>query len=127
MRLLSAALAAGLSLDAVTAPAQIPAIFTNLQVQPKDIPRGQLINRMKAITGDLGVRCTYCHVGPDDLTGMDFATDEKRTKRVAREMMRMVDAINGEHLAALPPGDTARETVTCYTCHRGEAKPARRQ
>jgi tetratricopeptide (TPR) repeat protein len=55
-----------------------------------------------------------------------FNLDDKETKRVARGMLRMVNAINGEHLAA---ATAARDTpqprveVKCATCHRGATKP----
>jgi hypothetical protein len=65
-----------------------PQAFTNLKVLPKEIPRAELVATMRGFAGALGVRCTHCHVGPDDLQGMDFATDEKPAKQVARTMLR---------------------------------------
>src|SRR5215210_8043623 len=112
----------GASMSSVPS-AQIPATFSNLQVFPKDIPRGELVSAMRGITNGLGVRCTYCHVGPDDLTGMNFATDEKRTKQVARTMLRMVRSINTDFVATIPAGETPRQPVTCITCHRKSAIP----
>lgn len=127
MRLLSAALAAFLATAGVAAlaapPAQIPAEFKNLQVLRKDIPRADLVQQMRGITKALGVRCTHCHVGPDDLTGMDFATDEKPAKLAARAMLRMVGTINAEFISALPPAPEPRQAVTCMTCHQGSLKP----
>ena len=70
------------------AEAQIPQTFKNLQALPKDIPRAELVSTMRGVAGGLGVRCTHCHVGPDNLEGMDFASDEKPTKRAARLMIR---------------------------------------
>jgi tetratricopeptide (TPR) repeat protein len=117
----------GVSAAALAAPAaaQIPQTFKNLQVLPKDIPRPQLIATMRGFAGELGVRCTHCHVGPDDLQGMDFATDEKQTKQVARTMIRMMRSINTDFVSTLPASDAARQQVTCLTCHRREAKPPR--
>jgi tetratricopeptide (TPR) repeat protein len=114
-----------------TASGQIPQTFTNLQVLPKDIPRAQLVATMRGFAGALGVRCTHCHVGPDDLQGMDFATDEKRNKRIARTMLRMVRTINADFVETLPaaepvptsPQMPGRQAVTCLTCHRRESKP----
>lgn len=106
----------------VPAHAQIPATFTNLQVLPKDISRAELVTTMRDIAGALGARCTTCHVGPDNLVGMDFATDERPSKQVARAMMRMVQAINGNFIAALPAA-ADRQQVTCITCHRRSLKP----
>ena len=89
---LQSCLAAIVSTAVLASPAsaQIPQTFTNLQVLPKDIPRAQLVSTMRGFAGALGVRCTHCHVGPDDLQGMDFATDEKESKKIARTMLRMV-------------------------------------
>jgi tetratricopeptide (TPR) repeat protein len=116
------ALALALALPAASA-AQIPQTFSNLQVLPKDVPRGELVATMRGFAGALGVRCTHCHVGPDNLQGMDFATDEKPAKRVARTMLRMVRAINADYVAALPASDPPRQPVTCLTCHRRVVKP----
>jgi hypothetical protein len=112
-------------LPPLAASAQIPATFTNLQVLPKDIPRPELVMMMRGIAGGLGVRCTHCHVGPDNLVGMDFASDDKRTKLVARTMLRMVAAINGEYLSKVPAATTAAQQVTCITCHRRSTVPPR--
>jgi tetratricopeptide (TPR) repeat protein len=103
--------------------AQIPETFTNLQVLPKEIPRAELVATMRGFAGALGVRCTHCHVGPDNLEGMDFATDEKPAKRIARTMLRMVRAINADFVSTLPAADRPRQDVTCLTCHRRVVKP----
>ncbi len=103
--------------------AQIPDEFTNLKLLPKEIGKRELLGVMRDFSGDLGVRCNHCHVGPDNLQGMDFATDEKQTKKVAREMMKMVDAINAKHLAKIETDRDARVEVTCQTCHHGVDVP----
>jgi len=106
--------------------AQVPDRFKNLQVFPRDISQAELVGTMRNWTGEVGLRCHQCHEGPENLQGMDFASDAKPTKRAAREMIRMVMRINKETLAALPPGETNRSTVSCYTCHRGLSKPPAR-
>ena len=58
--------------------------------------------------------CNYCHNAPD------YTNDDKYTKRVAREMLRMTRHINTDWTAHV--GATG---VTCYTCHRGQAVPAK--
>lgn len=107
------------------AGAQIPDKFTNLQVLPKDIAKADLVMKMREIASELNLRCHNCHVGPDDLEGMDFATDEKPTKQAAREMLRMVQAVNAA-VTKLPAREEPRQTLSCYTCHRGAQRPPER-
>lgn len=104
---------------------QLPQKFTNLQVFPKDITGQNLVAAMKQFCFDLNVRCEHCHVGEgNDLSKFDFASDTKPAKVTARLMLKMVGAINDEHLKPLGPAPAAR--VTCFTCHRGATKPATR-
>ena len=115
----------GVLLGASVAFAQIPDKFTNLQVLPKDVAKRELVTTMRGIAGDLGVRCAHCHVGPDNLEGMDFASDEKRSKRVAREMLRMRSLIE-ETVVKLPGHEPeSHPAITCYNCHRGMTRPPR--
>jgi hypothetical protein len=97
----------------------------NLQVFPKDIAKPELIQAMRGFTQALGVRCEFCHVGEgSDLSTFDFASDDRRQKRSARLMMRMMADINSKYLADVPePRPAGTPAVTCYTCHRGELKP----
>src|SRR5690242_15627824 len=76
-----------------------PQKLQNLKVFPKDIPVRALLDTMGSFTRALGVRCTYCHVGEEGqpLSTFDFASDDKPTKNKAREMLRMVGAINGDY------------------------------
>jgi len=114
--------------------AQVPGKFppdsaTNLQVIPKGTPVMQVVGQMRNITQALGVRCPFCHVGEEGkpLSTFNFASDDKPTKLVARQMMRMVEEIN-RRLDTLPahdmPGhDMPHVEVTCRTCHRGVQEP----
>lgn len=97
----------------------------NLQVLPKDMPRGQVVQIMRTVAGALGVRCDYCHVEPPDgnFQNTDFASDEKETKKVAREMMKMAMDINLKYIPAMGRTLNDRSMVRCFTCHRGVAKP----
>jgi hypothetical protein len=109
-----------------------PPAPTNLQVLAKDISGRDLITIMRGFTRGLGVRCQHCHVykgnDPDDLATFDFASDEKAPKRTARVMLKMVRAINSDHLAGIgEPVPAGEMKVTCYTCHRGETKPLTRR
>lgn len=108
--------------------AQVPDEFTNLKVLDKDIGKQQLINIMRGWSKGLGVRCNHCHVGPDNLQGMDFATDEKEHKRAARSMLEMAIAINGRYIGNWEEAgeEGERQRVTCFTCHRGQQEPPRK-
>jgi hypothetical protein len=80
---------------------------------------------MRNFTADLDVRCQFCHVGQEGLPleQFDFASDEKRTKLVARQMMRMLQEIN-HRLESLPGRTGPGLEATCGTCHRGVSRPA---
>ena len=87
--------------------------FTNIQIL-KDIPADQLIPSMQFISAALGVDCGFCHV-----TGKghpDFASDDKRAKKTAREMMTMTMAINQNNF-------NGQQRVTCASCHNGHNEP----
>jgi len=102
-----------------------PDSLINVKVIPKSTPVRDVILSMRLIATGLGVRCTYCHVGEESapLSAYDFTSDEKRTKQVARVMMQMVNAINGQHLTTVPARPSPALSVTCETCHRGVARP----
>ena len=107
-----------------------PDSLINTKVFPHNTPVMQVVGAMRNITGALGVRCQYCHVGEEGmpLERFDFAKDEKRTKLVARQMMLMVQEINRrvdtlphDHDHMGPAG--SKVEVTCATCHRGVNRP----
>ena len=81
--------------------------MTDLQLQ-------RTMNMMRASLG--GVHCDYCHV-VDEKTGWDFASDAKKEKKTAREMIAMVLKINKEQFGG-------KTEVSCWTCHRGATHPA---
>ncbi|MEJ2204029.1 MAG: c-type cytochrome [Gemmatimonadota bacterium] len=99
--------------------------FSNLEVLPSDISRDQLMSVMRGFTRALGVRCSTCHVGEEGqpLSSYDFPSDDKAVKLRAREMLRMVQAINDTYLAGLPQRRSPGVEVTCVTCHRGVSRP----
>lgn len=111
-----------------TPPAQPPQpAWTpqNLQYFPKDIPREQIVQRMREFSFALGVRCEYCHEGADavPMNLTLFGSDKKPAKLKARAMLRMVDQINGPLLATVPSRAQPGVTVGCVTCHRGLPLP----
>lgn len=83
--------------------------FKNIQVL-KDIPADQLIPSMQFITAALGVECDFCHVEHE------FDKDDKKPKKIARDMMKMMFAINQQNF-------DSHLVVTCNTCHRGSPHP----
>lgn len=119
----AAALWVGLAQVPPPARAQMPEKFTNLQVFPKDTSRPELVGAMRSYASALGVRCEHCHVGAEapGFKGTDFASDAREQKRTARLMMKMVRAINDEHLTKLDHAAAVR--VECVTCHRGLSSP----
>lgn len=98
----------------------------NLKVLPEGVSSAELSDTMKGFAMGLGVRCETCHVGEPNmpLDTFDFESDEKAMKRKARVMIRMVTAINGEHVSRLDDVEVAdRVEVRCVTCHRGQQRP----
>ena len=123
--LLTLLIMAGWTMPAQAQQWQWPEDPENLKVLPEDISVQDLRATMVGFSTALGVRCHHCH---DDANGrrlseIDFASDAKPEKEKARVMLRMVEAINTEHLAELDVPAHERLTVTCLTCHRGLPRP----
>ena len=99
---------------------------TNLQVLSKDISGPDLIALMRSYTKALGVECGFCHAGDPQAHRMDFASDAKPDKTIARTMIAMTEEINTKYLSTVkdPDATPADKTVTCGTCHRGNTMPA---
>jgi hypothetical protein len=96
---------------------QLPAeqVFENIQTF-KGMPAIRVLRIMEqAFTPNLGVNCNHCHVP------RQWASDEKPTKNVARRMWTMRAEWQEEVRTASGNPDAV---VTCYTCHKGQAKPA---
>src|SRR5436190_23411353 len=75
----------------------------------------QLQRTMNMMRASLGVHCDYCHV-VDDKNGWQFASDDKKEKKTAREMIAMVIKLNKEQFGG-------RSEISCWTCHRGSTHP----
>jgi hypothetical protein len=72
----------------------------------------------------LGVRCNFCHARNDETKKMDFASDAKPEKKMAREMYLMATKINKKYFKSGGKdsiGVAKLSSVNCYTCHRGVA------
>jgi hypothetical protein len=99
--------------------------FRNLKVLPKNISSKELQGIMVDDFQDgLGVTCGFCHANAKNGHGLDFESDEKPEKEIARAMLRMTLGINRKYfkLKHVSPGSEAL-IVTCNTCHKGVAFP----
>ena len=83
--------------------------YKNIQLL-RGIPSERLTKIMFSFKASLGVDCTYCHIKDQ------FEKDDKPAKQVARKMIQLVRDTNTRL------GSMTR--VTCYTCHRGQTRPA---
>jgi hypothetical protein len=93
-------------------------VFKNIQWL-KGVPAGRFLRIMNGgYSRALGVSCNHCHVE------QDFASDDKRPKRAAREMAVMHRMIN-EQLKKMQNLETKSEerAINCATCHRGAINP----
>jgi cytochrome c553 len=72
----------------------------------------------------LGVSCGFCHKKQKDSEKLDYASDEKPEKEIARMMMKMSLAINRKYFGVRHPqiGDSTM-VITCNTCHNGRPFP----
>jgi photosynthetic reaction center cytochrome c subunit len=99
-----------------TAPAGPPMaeqVFKNVQVL-KGIPVNEFMGTMGVFSAALGMSCEDCHAAGDADWSV-YAKDSPR-KQMARVMVTMMATINKTHFRG-------RQVVTCYTCHRGSARP----
>jgi hypothetical protein len=100
-----------------------PDSLVNVKVIPKGTSPIQVVGQMRNFAIGLGVRCVFCHVGEDGpLEKIDFVSDQKRTKLIARQMMAMAIEVN-RRLDSLPQRGAPPIPVTCSTCHRGISRP----
>ena len=110
---------------AAQAPGKFPPdSLVNTKVFPHNTPVTEVLGAMRNFTTALGVRCGFCHVGKEGapISSYDFPSDEKRTKRTARQMMLMVAEVN-RRLDTLPERKNPGLSATCNTCHRGVNRP----
>lgn len=94
-------------------------VFGNLQ-ELGGFPAENLVIAMNKWAEGLGVSCGHCH------NTNSFASDEKKAKDIARQMVRMNNRINDELLKNVTGLTSASPRVNCITCHRGTLKPSLR-
>src|SRR5258707_14290433 len=99
--------------------------YVNLKVLPKNISSKDLQKIMVDDFEDgLCVACNFCHAADKNTGELDFASDAKPEKEIARSMMRMTIGINKKYFKIKHPMiGTEVLTVTCNTCHNGVAFP----
>ena len=80
---------------------------------------------MDVWSASLGVRCNFCHARNEQTNHMDFASDAKPEKNMAREMFEMTAKINKKFFKAEKDslGMVMFSSVNCNTCHNGKAHP----
>jgi hypothetical protein len=98
----------------------------NLKVLPRDISHEDLDKVMDGWKAALGVKCNFCHSPSADSSNhhLDFASDAKPEKNIARRMYNMTAKINKKFfpLNKDDKGVTIA-AVSCVTCHRGSPHP----
>jgi photosynthetic reaction center cytochrome c subunit len=94
-------------------PPMAEQVFKNVQVL-KGIPVNEFMGTMGIFSAALGMSCEDCHDAGDENWSV-YAKDNPR-KQMARVMITMMATVNKTHFRG-------RQVVTCYTCHRGSARP----
>ncbi len=98
--------------------------YQNLKVLPKHISSKQLQQIMvDEFNTGLGVGCGFCHAEVKGSHRLDYASDGKPEKAMARMMLRMTLKINRQDFGVRHPqlaGDGM--IVTCVTCHKGSPR-----
>ncbi|HZX59913.1 MAG TPA: c-type cytochrome [Mucilaginibacter sp.] len=121
------ALACVVSISAMATSAPKPADdhYKNLQVLPKNTTEAQMNKIMVGEFEDaLGVSCGFCHAANKDGDGLDYVSDTKPEKQIARQMLRMTLSLNREYFKIdTPMVGTANIVITCNTCHKGDTFP----
>lgn len=111
---------------AATRPQQDPPKHKmNLKVLPKNISHEELGKVMDAWKNALGVKCNFCHAPSADSTSrhLDFASDAKPEKDIARKMFTMTGKINKKFFKFDKDDKDAVAPVSCVTCHHGSPHP----
>lgn len=91
-------------------------VFKNVTVL-KGIPVDEFMSTMGMFAAAVSLNCIDCHV-PESVQSLAKFAEDTPIKRTARRMTLMVNNINKTNFGGRP-------VVTCWTCHRGEAGPAK--
>ena len=120
--LLSVALVGGQAAPAQTAGAPSAAqnqmlaenVFQNVKVL-RGIPVDEFMGTMGVFSAALGMSCEDCHTASSN-DWSNYAKDTSPRKNMARQMIVMMQGINKQYFGG-------RQVVTCFSCHRGGARP----
>lgn len=80
-------------------------------VKVLNVPASSVLNVMNTYCLSLGVACSHCHVNGE------WEKDDQPPKATARKMIVMTRELNQQNFGT-------GVGVSCYTCHRGSARPA---
>ncbi len=99
--------------------------YKNLKILPKKISHDDLDKVMHHYNKALNVKCDFCHAkAADGSKKLDFASDEKPEKGIARSMMKMTNKLNIKEFGGKKEVfNQAVMEVNCNTCHRGKPHP----
>ncbi len=100
--------------------------WENLKVLPQNISKDSLEHLMKNFAMSLGVKCNHCHVSSStDPKELDFASDAKIEKEIARGMIKMTNDLNDNYFKPYFPEPIPNQVhvVNCVMCHRGTVNP----
>jgi hypothetical protein len=90
-------------------------VFKNIQTF-KGMPAVRVLRIMEmAFVPNLGVECSHCHVEDE------WDRDDKAAKKIARGMWTLRANVQDQVRELTGKADVP---VTCYTCHKGQAKPS---
>ena len=113
------------AVSATTTSARPHREFINLKVLPKDVSSKTLQHIMiDEFEDGLGVNCGFCHAGQKGSHKLDYVSDAKPEKAMARSMMRMTLKLNARYFQVHRPGlGDPGLVITCTTCHQGKPHP----
>jgi photosynthetic reaction center cytochrome c subunit len=97
-------------------PQMAEEVFKNVTVL-KGIPVDEFMSTMGMFAAAVSLNCIDCHV-PESVQNLAKFADDTPIKRTARAMTLMVNSLNRTNFGGRP-------VITCWTCHRGEAGPAK--
>ena len=86
-------------------------VFKNIQVL-RGLTVDQFMGTMGFIAAALSMNCSECH----HTGSVERYADDTPIKQTARKMILMVNALNKSNFGG-------KRMVTCYSCHRSDAKP----